>query len=167
MISPALPIPPAALPYLLDVQRSDWGALLAPFSPPVPGSGSVAIVSLFGDVFLEVGGGEIWWINAQAGQVETAAPSLKVFLEKLETEHDRYLRTALADALTERRMALKEGMLYGLKQPASEGGRWDPDNIGAAPIAEAFAYWGDQFRRAQAAAKARSEQPTKKKGWFN
>jgi len=70
---------------------------------------------------------------------------------------------------------LKPGMLYGLRQPISEGGRWHPDNIGAAPIADAFAYWGEQFRRAQAVANATAPalirggvrpEKQKKKGWF-
>jgi len=161
----------------MDVQRADWGDLLAPFSPPVPGRGAVMLASLFGDVFLEVGGGEIWWVNAQISQVDAIATARDAFIAQVEAEPLEYLKTTLVDALVRQEMVLKPGMLYGLKQPPSEGGRWHPDNIGAAPIAEAFAYWGDRFRRAQAAANAaapalirsgkRPEKQIKKKGWFS
>lgn len=179
MIAPAKVPPPldATLAlYLMDVQRDDWGALLAPFCPPVPGRGEVILASLFGDVFLELGGGEIWWVNPQLTRVDSIAPSREAFVERTKTEYVAFLKTALVDALIRQDMLLKPGMLYGLKQPASEGGRWHPDNIGAAPIADAFAYWGDLFRRARALANAKAPalirggvRPDKqpKKGWFS
>jgi hypothetical protein len=108
-------------------------------------------------------------------EVTTVAPSREAFEPLLQAEHGVYLKAALVDALVRADMLLKPGMLYGLRQPISEGGRWHPDNIGAAPIADAFAYWGEQFRRAQAVANATAPalirggvrpEKQKKKGWF-
>ena len=94
MISPAASEPlgdPTLQQYLMNLQRSDWGELLAPFSPPVPGAGEVMLASLFGDVFLELGGGEIWWVNAQMNEVTTVAPSREAFEPLLQAEHGVYL----------------------------------------------------------------------------
>ncbi len=56
------------------------------------------------------------------------------------------LKTKLLEQMIVADRLLPVGMLYGLKVSRPDGGKYHPDNLGTAPVADAFAYMGDQFR---------------------
>jgi hypothetical protein len=131
--------------YLLDPRPYDWGRLLAPFTPPLPRQGEILTASFFGDVFVEDSQGAVWWLNGIESKVGKVAISRDQFFERINREHLPMLKTKLLEQLFVGDRVLKAGMLYGLKIPRSEGGKYHPDNIGAASIDDTFAYLGDLF----------------------
>jgi hypothetical protein len=148
ILSPDKLVPRANLAaYEMDPNRPDWGDLLAPFSPPLPREGAVISASYFGDVFVEDKDGGIWWVNGMEERVDRAALSRDQLRERLASDHFIMLKTKLLEALIVQNKLLPTGMLYGLKVPRSEGGTYNPDNLGTAPIVDAFAYMGSLFRK--------------------
>ena len=157
--------------YEMDANDQDWGKLLAPFSPPLPREGVVISASYFGDVFVEDKDGGVWWVNGMEERVDRAALSRDQMRERLASDHFVMLKTKLLEALIVQDRLLKTGMLYGLKVPRSEGGTYNPDNVGAAPIAEAFAYMGQLFRKknplpAEPTPATSEPEPKKKSGFW-
>jgi hypothetical protein len=172
--------------YTMDVQRDDWGVLLAPFTPPLPREGAVVLVSFFGDVFVEAADGAIWWVNGTEARVDRIAASKDEFEARLAEEYVVMLKTPLVDMMEAFGRLPGPGRMYGLKTPRHEGGKYESDNIGTASVADSFAYMGGVFAAKQAAeaegaetgAAAPAEQPPagspqddkdkpKKKGWFS
>ena len=152
ILSPDQLKPVAALDaYLMDPEqfRAQWGSLLAPFCPPLPREGQVILASYFGDVFVEDLHGAVWWVNGMEERVDRIAINRDNALERINTESLVMLKTKLLEQLIKADMLLPVGMLCGLRTPKSEGGRYHPDNIGTAPIVDAFAYMGSLFQRAQ------------------
>jgi hypothetical protein len=127
---------------MADLDRVDWGRHLSPWSPPLPNAGQVVLASHFGDVFVEGPDGVVWWLNAHEDRVEKAAKSHKDFFKRVEKDPATYLRKPLIDQLIKANQLIPVGAMYGLKTPIAEGGRWTIDNVGAASIADAFAYLG-------------------------
>jgi hypothetical protein len=136
--------------YLMDPQPCAWGDLLAPFCPPLPREGQVILASFFGDVFVEDGDGAVWWVNGLESRVDRIAINRDKALERIAREHLVMLKTKLLEQMIRADRLLPAGMLYGLKVSRSEGGKYHPDNVGTAPLAGAFAYMGDQYRRMSA-----------------
>jgi hypothetical protein len=148
-------VPVASLEaYLMDPQPYQWGPLLAPFSPPLPREGQVILASFFGDVFVEDANGGVWWVNGLEGRVDRAGINRDQFLDRMNREHLTMLKTKLLEAMVVEDKLLPVGMLYGLKTPRSEGGKYSPDNIGTAPVVASMTYLGDQFRAKNAPAAA-------------
>jgi hypothetical protein len=150
MILPAsklVPVADSLSAYVMDPMPFAWGELLAPFSPPLPRKGSVILASFFGDAFVEDEDGGVWWVNGLEERVDRVALNQEKFLERLSREHLTMLKTKLLEALFVGDKLVKVGMIYGLKTPRSAGGKYHPDNFGAAPIADAFAYMGDRFKK--------------------
>ncbi len=146
-------VPAAALEaYLMDPTPFPWGALLAPVSPPLPRAGEVRLASFFGDVFVEDEHGAIWWVNPLEERVERIAINLDKAIERINREHLTMLKTKLIEAMIVSDKLLPTGMLYGLKTPRAEGGRYHPDNIGTASVADSFAYLGARFQAKHAPA---------------
>jgi hypothetical protein len=139
--------------YLMDPTPVAWGDLLAPFSPPLPREGQVILASYFGDVFVEDREGGVWWLNGLESRVDRIAINREKALERIGAEHLVMLKTKLLEQLIRGDRLLPAGMLYGLKVSRSEGGKYHPDNVGTAPLADAFAYMGDQYRRRSASPK--------------
>jgi hypothetical protein len=133
-----------------DQFKDQWGVWLAPFCPPLPREGQVIIASHFGDVFVEDTHGAVWWVNCMEERVDRFAINREKALERIGAENLITLKTKLLEQLVKGDMLLPAGMLYGLKTPRSEGGKYHPDNIGTAPIADALAYMGVRFRNASA-----------------
>jgi hypothetical protein len=136
--------------YVMDPTPFDWGPMLAPFSPPLPREGQVVLASYFGDVFVEDKDGAVWWLNGMEERVDRIAISNNQFLERVSREHLTMLKTKLMESLIVGDKLAKAGTIYGLMRPRSEGGKYHPDNIGAAPIADAFAFMGELFRKKNA-----------------
>jgi len=136
--------------YVMDPTPFNWGPMLAPFSPPLPREGQVVLASYFGDVFVEDKDGAVWWLNGMEERVDRIAISNSPFLERVSREHLTMLKTKLMEALIIADKLARAGTIYGLITPRSEGGKYHPDNIGAAPIAEAFAFMGAQFTKKNA-----------------
>jgi hypothetical protein len=126
--------------------------MLAPFSPPLPREGQVIAASFFGDVFVEDADGAVWWVNGMEERVDRFAINREKGLERIGVENLVTLKTKLLEQLVKADKLLPVGMLYGLRTPKSEGGQYHPDNIGTAPAAEAFAFMGTLFQRANAPA---------------
>jgi hypothetical protein len=172
MILPASKLAPVAGldAYVMDPMPYNWGPMLAPFSPPLPREGQVVLASFFGDVFVEDKNGAVWWLNGMEERVDRIAISNKQFLERVSREHLTMLKTKLMESLIVGDELAKAGTIYGLKTPRSEGGKYHPDNIGAAPIADAFAYMGELFRKKNAPppdpAKGPKAAPEKQKSGF-
>ena len=133
--------------YLMDPTPHDWAKLLAPFCPPLPREGQVMLASFFGDVFVEDPDGAVWWVNGLESRVERIAINRDKALERISQDNLVTLKTKLMEQMIRAGRLLPAGMLYGLKVSRADGGRYHPDNVGTAPVAEAFAYLGDQFRR--------------------
>ncbi len=133
--------------YVMDPKPFAWGQLLAPFSPPLPRIGEVFLASFFGDVFVEDEHGAAWWVNGLERRVDRIAINRDKALERIAREHLVMLKTKLLEQLIKADKLLPTGMLYGLTVPRSEGGKYHPDNVGTAPVADAFAYLGEQYRR--------------------
>ena len=133
--------------YVMDPALHDWSSLLAPFSPPIPREGQVILASFFGDVFVEDTDGAVWWLNGMEERVDRIAISKDQFLQRLESEYVVMLKTKLVEALIVEDKLIAAGRLYGLQKPRSEGGEYRTDNIGTAPIADAFAFMGQLFRK--------------------
>jgi hypothetical protein len=131
-----------------DLFKEQWGAMLAPFSPPLPREGEVIVASFFGDVFVEDRDGAVWWVNGMEERVDRIAINRENALQRIGNESFLMLKTKLMEQLIKGDKLLPAGMLYGLKTPRSQGGKYEPDNIGTAPIAEAFAYMGSLFQAA-------------------
>lgn len=147
ILPPSKLVPVASLEtYLMDPMPYAWAELLAPFSPPLPREGEVIAASFFGDVFVEDADGGVWWVNGLESRVERVAINRDKFVERLGREHLTMLKTKLLEAMVVQDKLLPAGMLYGLKTPRSKGGKYDPDNIGTAPVAASMTYLGDQFR---------------------
>lgn len=128
--------------------KDQWASLLAPFCPPLPREGEVILASFFGDVFVEDTDGAVWWVNGMEERVDRIAINREKAMERIAAENLISLKTKLMEQLIKGDMLLPVGMVYGLKTPRAEGGKYHPDNIGTAPIAEAFAYMGDRFKAA-------------------
>lgn len=139
--------------YLMDPDqfKDRWAEFLAPFSPPLPREGQVILASFFGDVFVEDMDGAVWWVNGMEERVDRIAINRDKAVQRIAAENLVMLKTKLLEQLIKGDMLLPAGMLYGLKTPRSEGGKYHPDNIGTAPIADSFAYMGVRFRNANAA----------------
>jgi hypothetical protein len=133
-----------------DPFAAKWGAMLAPFSPPLPREGQVILASYFGDVFVEDRDGAVWWLNGMEERVDRIAINREKALERIGLESLVMLKTKLMEQMIKADRLLPAGMLYGLITPRSEGGKYHPDNIGTAPIADAFAFMGTLFQRANA-----------------
>lgn len=160
ILPPSKLVPVAPLEaYLFDPSGQDWGTLLAGFSPPLPRKGQVQLASYFGDVFVEDDDGAVWWVNGLEGRVDRIAINLDKAIERIESEHFGMLKTKLMEQLIKGDKLLPAGMLYGLKTPRGEGGKYHPDNVGTASIADTFAYLGAQFRAKQNAP-ATEQKPT-------
>jgi hypothetical protein len=138
--------------YVMDGElfKTQWAGFLAPFVPPLPREGEVILASYFGDVFVEDTQGAVWWVNGMEERVDRIGINRDKAMERIEADNLVTLKTKLMEQLIKADMLLPVGMLYGLKTPRSEGGRYHPDNIGTAPIADAFAYMGVRFRNANA-----------------
>jgi hypothetical protein len=136
--------------YLMDPKPYAWGDLLGPFSPPLPREGEVILASFWSDVFVEDPDGAVWWVNGLESQVGRIAINRDKALERIGREHLVMLKTKLLEQMIRADRLLPVGMLYGLKVPRSEGGKYHPDNIGTATVADAFAYLGDQYRKKNA-----------------
>ena len=145
--------------YLFDPREQDWGKLLAQFSPPLPRRGKVQLASYFGDAFVEDEHGAMWWVNGLEARVDRIAINRAKAIERLEHEHLVMLKTKLMEQLIKGDKLLPKGMLYGLKRSRAAGGKYHPDNIGTATIADTFAYLGLMFQAKQAAS-APAEKPT-------
>jgi hypothetical protein len=144
-------VPVASLEaYLFNPTGRDWGKLLMPFSPPLPRKGQVQLASFFADVFVEDEHGAVWWVNGLEERVDRIAINLDKAIERISREHLVMLKTKLLEQLIKGDRLLPAGMLYGLKTPRSQGGKYHPDNIGTATIADTFAYLGQLFREKQA-----------------
>lgn len=164
ILSPDKLVPVAKLEiYLMDPTPYAWGPLLAPFSPPLPKEGQVIMASFFGDVFVEDLDGGVWWVNGLEGRVDRAGINRDQFLERMGREHLTMLKTKLVEAMIVNDRLLPAGMLYGLKTPRSEGGKYHPDNVGTAPVVESLTYLGDQFRIRNASSDAPKPTPAKAK----
>jgi hypothetical protein len=137
--------------YLMDPTPFAWAELLAPFCPPLPREGEVILASFFGDVFVEDADGAVWWVNGLEARVDRIAINRDKALERMAQEHLVMLKTKLLEQMIRGDKLLPVGMLYGLKVSRSDGGRYHPDNLGTARVADAFAYLGDQYRRKSAA----------------
>jgi hypothetical protein len=133
--------------YTMDPNPFDWASLLAPFSPPLPREGQVILASFFGDVFVEDEHGGIWWVNGLEVRVDRVAISRSQFLERLSREHLVMLKTKLMEQLIKADRLLPKGKIYGLIISRLEGGKYHPDNVGVAQIADAFAFIGAEYRR--------------------
>jgi hypothetical protein len=133
--------------YLMDPTPWKWAPMLAPFCPPLPREGQVILASFFGDVFVEDGEGAVWWVNGLESRVDRIGINRDQALQRIEREHLVMLKTKLLEQLIKGDRLLPTGMLYGLKTPRSEGGKYHPDNVGTAPVAEALSYLGEQFRK--------------------
>ena len=136
--------------YLMDPTPHDWAKLLAPFCPPLPREGQVILASYFGDVFVEDADGAVWWVNGLEARVDRIAINRDKALERMAQEHLVMLKTKLLEQMIVADRLLPVGMLYGLKVSRPDGGKYHPDNLGTAPVADAFAFMGDQFRRKKA-----------------
>jgi hypothetical protein len=136
--------------YLMDPTPFVWGELLAPFCPPLPREGQVIFASFFGDVFVEDKDGAVWWVNGLEARVDRIGANRERALELISRDHLPMLKTKLMEQLIIADRLLPAGMLYGLKTPRSEGGKYHPDNIGTARVADAFAYLGERFRMTNA-----------------
>ena len=132
--------------YLMDPTPFAWGDLLAPFSPPLPREGQVILASFFGDVFVEDRDGAVWWVNGLESRVDRIAINRDKALERIGAEHLAMLKTKLLEQMIRGDRLLPAGKVYGLKLSRAEGGKYHPDNLGTAPMADAFAFMGDQFR---------------------
>lgn len=149
--SPDKMVPIAPLEaYLFNPVGQDWGKLLAPYSPPLPRRGEVRFASYFGDVFVEDEHGAVWWVNGMEARVDRIAINLARGAARIERDHLVTLKTKLIEQLIKADKVLPVGMLYGLKVPRSEGGKYHPDNIGTATISDTFAYLGQFFHQKQA-----------------
>lgn len=126
--------------------QAQWGSFLAPFSPPLPRNGQVILMSFFGDVFVEDPDGAVWWVNGLEERVDRIGINRENGLARIGQENLVMLKTKLLEQLIKADKLIKIGMVYGLQTPRSEGGKYEPDNIGAAPIADAFAYMGARFQ---------------------
>jgi hypothetical protein len=164
--------------YLLDPAPYKWGGLLAPFCPPLPREGQVILASFFGDVFVEDTDGAVWWVNGLESRVDRIAINREKALERMAQDHLVMLKTKLLEQMIRGDKLLPAGMLYGLKVSRADGGKYHPDNLGTAPVADAFAYMGDEYRRksprrkapeaavAAAPSKARKAKKPKQKSGF-
>jgi hypothetical protein len=153
ILPPEKLIPVAELDaYLMDPVPYDWAKLLASFCPPLPREGQVILASYFGDAFVEDRDGAVWWVNGLESRVERIAINRDKALERIAQDHLVMLKTKLLEQMIVGNRLLPAGMLYGLKVSRSEGGKYHPDNLGTAPVADAFAYLGDRFRHSNAPA---------------
>jgi hypothetical protein len=131
-----------------DQFKDQWGAMLAPFTPPLPREGQVILASYFGDVYVEDVHGAVWWLNGMEERVDRIAINREKAIERITADSLMMLKTKLLEQMIKGDMLLPKGMLYGLRTPRSQGGKYHPDNIGTAPIADAFAYMGALFQAA-------------------
>ncbi|HEV7691451.1 MAG TPA: hypothetical protein VGO52_11530 [Hyphomonadaceae bacterium] len=153
VLPPKKLIPVAPLQaYVMDGElfKTQWAGFLAPFVPPLPREGEVILCSYFGDVFVEDTQGAVWWVNGMEERVDRIGINRDKAMERIEADNLVTLKTKLMEQLIKADMLLPVGMLYGLRTPRAEGGKYHPDNIGTAPIADAFAYMGVRFRNANA-----------------
>jgi hypothetical protein len=148
-ILPAEKLVPAAEldAYVMDPAPYNWAELLAPFCPPLPREGQVILASYFGDVFVEDRDGGVWWLNGLEARVERIAINRESALQRIGQDHLITLKTKLMEQMIIADRLLPVGMIYGLSVSRADGGRYHPDNVGTARIADAFAYLGDQYRR--------------------
>jgi hypothetical protein len=133
--------------YLMDPTPYTWAELLAPFCPPLPREGQVILASYFGDAFVEDNDGAVWWVNGLEGRVDRIAINRDKALARMAQDHLVMLKTKLLEQMIRGDKLLPAGMLYGLKVSRSEGGKYHPDNLGTAPVADAFAYLGEHYRQ--------------------
>jgi hypothetical protein len=138
--------------YLMDPEqfKDKWAAFLAPFCPPLPREGQVILASYFGDVFVEDKDGGVWWVNGLEARVDRMAINRDKAIERINNEHLVMLKTKLMEQMIVGNRLLPAGMIYGLQVSRLEGGKYHPDNVGTARIADAFAFMGDEFRRKNA-----------------
>jgi hypothetical protein len=147
LLPPEKLIPVAELDaYLMDPTPYNWAELLAPFCPPLPREGQVILASYFGDAFVEDNDGAVWWVNGLEGRVDRIAINRENALQRIGQDALVTLKTKLMEQMIVADRLLPVGMIYGLTVSRAEGGRYHPDNVGTAPVANAFAYLGDQFR---------------------
>lgn len=147
ILPPEKLVPVASLEaYLFDPTGQDWGKLLQPFHPPLPREGQVIYASFFGDVFVEDPDGGVWWVNGMEERVDRFAINREKASDRIAREHLVTLKTKLMEQLIKSDKLLPAGLLYGLRTPRSQGGKYLPDNIGTATIADTFGYLGQLFR---------------------
>src|SRR5690606_23264347 len=97
------------------------------------------------DAFVEDEHGAVWWVNGLEARVDRCAISREQFIQRLEHDHPVMLKTKLMEQLIKADRHLPAGKIYGLKTPRGEGGSYHPDNVGVAPVADAFAFLGRRF----------------------
>ena len=149
--------------YLMDPHPFDWGSLLAPYSPPLPREGQVVLASYFGDVFVEDEHGAVWWVNGLEARVDRIAINLDQAVQRISAEHLVMLKTKLMEQLIKADRLLPAGKIYGLIVSRLEGGKYHPDNVGVAPMADAFAFMGAEFQRKNPPPKPEPAAPEPKK----
>jgi hypothetical protein len=160
ILPPEKLLPVASLEaYVFDPTGQDWGKLLQPFHPPLPREGQVICASFFGDVYVEDPDGGVWWVNGMEERVDRFAINRDKASDRIASEHLVTLKTKLMEQLIRSDKLLPAGLLYGFRTPRSQGGKYHPDNIGTATIADTFAYLGQLFR-AKNASPAGEPEPT-------
>jgi hypothetical protein len=160
ILPPEKLLPVASLEaYVFDPAGQDWGKLLQPFHPPLPREGQVICASFFGDVYVEDPDGGVWWVNGMEERVDRFAINRDKASDRIAGEHLVTLKTKLMEQLIRSDKLLPAGLLYGLRTPRSQGGKYHPDNIGTATIADTFAYLGQLFRAKNASPPAPAGEP--------
>jgi hypothetical protein len=133
--------------FILPQADHDWHALLRPFSPPLPETFEVLLVSRFLDFFLILPDGSVHWLDTGAAGVTQVAGSLAAFEAEFETSYPNWLMVDFVRGAVSRGQVLHRGLCYTYAVPPILDGAYDMDNVVVSPVEPTLAVLGEIFRK--------------------
>ncbi len=104
----------------------------------------IILVSVIGDLFLELEDGSVKWLNAGEGTFTKVANSVAQFQLLLQNDDniDNWFLPLLVEKLITGGKVLKEGEIYSFRKPPVLGGEYSFDNFEQTSISVHFAFSG-------------------------
>ena len=127
----------------VDFTLVEPSAMLGAWSWLLPHEATPILVTALGNVFLQVAGGRVAWLDVGAAELSVVAESLAEFQALLQTA-DRIEEWFVPDlvAALRAREPLGQGQCYSFKIPPTLGGQLEPANFHVLNVATHLAGMG-------------------------
>jgi len=128
--------------YLLDQGGFDWDTLLAGWSGILPETFTLWLVNRFGDLFVIVEDGAVYFLQIATGEFTLVAESQDQFAVLMDVPRDanNWLLIPVVDQCLAAGMQLQHGKCYGFKVPLILGGNYGMDNVFIADLSQNYGF---------------------------
>lgn len=135
--------------YLIDYSGFNWSELLKSWRWLLPPEFTLWMMNKFGDLFLVVEDGSVYWLRTDEGRLERVASSRDEFCNLIENgeNFNNWLMAPLVDRLVGSGEALKEGQCFGFTFSPIVGGEYAPPNIRIKTIEEYIPFLGEFYEQ--------------------